>query len=229
MTIPYNIPPVNMPIADAQGRVSREWYLFLSTLLQSAGGPAVQAGITSLTAVSAKINSSGPVFITDDTSAEEPVLIPGMQGLQGLPGALGVLLLSEETNEGEVFQAPPNLTPLGYIGHLVGTTGVPTAIVGAGAGTGATVSLVGTDLAFRVTLVTGVAPIASSIAFTVTFNTSYGTNPRFQLTAANASSALLSGVTMVWPTTTTTTFVLNTGPTGLTAPTTYIWECAIIQ
>ena len=122
-----------MPITDAQGRVSREWYLFLSTLLQSAGGPAVQAGVISLPVVSAKINSSGPVFITDDTSAEEPIMFPGVQGLQGLPGALGVLMLSEEANEGEIFQTPPNLTPLGYIGHLVGTTGVPTAIIGTGA------------------------------------------------------------------------------------------------
>jgi hypothetical protein len=49
------------------------------------------------------------------------------------------------------------------------------------------------------------------------------------LSPANAATALLSGVTMVYSTSTTTTFVITAGSTGLVAATAYAWHYQVIQ
>jgi len=126
---------------------------------------------------------------------------------------------------GSSFVVTPPLT----VNHIIGGSGAPTIAVGTGAGTSPTVSISGTDLAFKITLTTGTLPTASATVCTVTFNTAYGASPHPHLTPASANTALLSGVTMVWPSATTTTYVLNSGTTGLTAATTYVWECDVIQ
>ena len=120
-------------------------------------------------------------------------------------------------------------SPSAQHNHLVGGGSAPTISVGTGAGTSPTVSISGTDLAFKITLTTGTLPTASATVCTVTFNTAYTASPHPHLTPASANAALLSGVTMVWPSATTTTYALNSGTTGLTAATTYVWECDVIQ
>ena len=40
----YSIPYPNSPIVGQDGFVSREWYLFLSSMFQAVGGPTVVAG-----------------------------------------------------------------------------------------------------------------------------------------------------------------------------------------
>jgi len=114
--------------------------------------------------------------------------------------------------------------------HIIGTTSAPTIAAGAGAGTSPTVSLTNaTDLSGIINITTGTLPSGSSTVVTITFNTAYGQAPNISLTPNNAGAAALSGVTMVYPSTTTTTLVINAGATGLTAATTYQWFYTIIQ
>lgn len=114
--------------------------------------------------------------------------------------------------------------------HFIGGGSAPTIAAGAGAGTGPTVSIAGSDTAGTVTVTTGTLPSGSSIVATITFATAYGSAPKGVLLFPQSSStALLSGATMIYTTSTTTTFVINSGTTGLTAATTYVWSYVIIQ
>ena len=118
------------------------------------------------------------------------------------------------------------------IKHLAGTTTAPTGAVGTGAGTSpsaVTFSANATDLSGDVLVTTGTLPTGGATVLTVTFNTAYGTAPTVILSPANATTALLSGVTMVYSTSTTTTFVITAGSTGLVAATAYAWHYHIIQ
>jgi hypothetical protein len=114
--------------------------------------------------------------------------------------------------------------------HFIGGGSAPTIAAGAGAGTGPTVSIAGSDTAGTVTVTTGTSPSASSVVTTITFATAYGSAPKgVLLFPQNANTAVLSGATMVYTTSTTNTFVINSGTTGLTAATTYVWSYIIIQ
>ena len=110
--------------------------------------------------------------------------------------------------------------------NLYHTTSVPTAAPGAGAGGGGSVS-VGTnsnDIGGNISVTTGTTPTASAAIVTVTFHTAFTNAPFVELTPANAATALISGVTMVYVTKTNGTFVINAGTTGLTTLTTYSWD-----
>src|SRR6202044_2377870 len=107
--------------------------------------------------------------------------------------------------------------------HYIGASAAPTIAAGAGAGTSPTISIAGTDLSCTVTLTTGTLPSISSPVCTVTFAGAYGAAPRPQMTPGNGAAASLSGLSMVYPTTTTTTMVLNSDTTALTAATQYVW------
>lgn len=113
--------------------------------------------------------------------------------------------------------------------HLIGNGGAPSIAAGAGAGTGPTVFVSGTDTAGAVIIVTGTLPTVSSVAATVTFLKAFATNPFMSLTAANAATALLSGVTGVFVSPGATNFTITTGPSGLVAATTYAWFYTVIQ
>ena len=113
--------------------------------------------------------------------------------------------------------------------HIVGNSTPPSITAGASAGTSPTVSVTGTDLAFSITITTGTSPAASGVIATVTFNTAYGSSPKKHVTPTNASAASLSGANMVYPTSTTTTFVLNANTTALSASTTYTFDVICVQ
>lgn len=110
--------------------------------------------------------------------------------------------------------------------HLIGNTSAPSIAAGAGAGTSPTVVLTNaTDLSGILDITTGTTPAGTNaVISTITFNTAYGQAPNIQLTPANANAAgLAAALTMVFCTSTTTTFVLNSGTTGLTGATQYKW------
>lgn len=108
--------------------------------------------------------------------------------------------------------------------HLIGGSTAPTIAAGTGAGTGPTVSVSNaTDLSGIINVTTGALPTAAATVVTITFNVGYGVAPNIQLFPGNAETALLSGVTMVFVTSTTTTFVITAGSTGLVAATAYKW------
>jgi hypothetical protein len=63
-----------------------------------------------------------------------------------------------------------------------------------------------------------VSAMGSTVIFTATFGTAYASAPYVQVTPGNAATAaLMGGATQWYPTSTTTTMVLNSGTTGLTA------------
>ena len=114
--------------------------------------------------------------------------------------------------------------------HIIGITSAPTITAGVGAGTSPTVSVSNaTDLSGIVNVTTGTVPTAASVVATITFNIAYGQAPNILLTPGNAATALLSGVTMVYVTSTTTTFVINAGSTGLVGSTAYVWYYHCLQ
>lgn len=114
-------------------------------------------------------------------------------------------------------------------GHIIGGSASPSISAGMGAGTAPTVSIDGTDISGTITLTTGTLPIAAGTVVTVTFAVAYASAPKVALTGKNATTALLSGATMVFPTTTTATLVVTAGPTGLAAATQYIWDYQLSQ
>lgn len=131
--------------------------------------------------------------------------------------------------------AAGNLTVSGTLTSIVHLDGTGTAPVGAaGAGAGGSPSSVtfdanATDLSGIVSITSGTLPTAAAVVMTVTFNTAYATAPHVELYPANAATALLSGVTMVYVTSATGNFVINAGATGLTAATGYSWVYHVIQ
>jgi hypothetical protein len=123
--------------------------------------------------------------------------------------------------------------------HLDGKTAAPGIAAGAGAGTTPTVTM-GTnsnDISGVINITTGTTPTGTNaIVATITFNTAYVTAPFVTLTPANRNAQALTGSTAVLVPapgqtngTTTTTFIIESGTTALTASTAYIWNYQVIQ
>lgn len=117
--------------------------------------------------------------------------------------------------------------------YIIHAGGKPTIAAGAGAGTTPTISITGIDECGFISITTGTLPTLSAIVATVTFSSAYGATPRcVALTAANAITAALSGLGMVYidqAGITTTTFDLTAGATALTAATAYKWYYTVTQ
>ena len=123
----------------------------------------------------------------------------------------------------------PTRKTLAFVGdtitHIIGNSATPGIAAGAGAGTSPTVSVAGTDLAGAVSITTGTLPTGTNaVVATITFATAYGAAPYVVLQPSNALTATLTGVSMVFVTSTTTTFVITSGTTALTAATAYKWN-----
>lgn len=112
-----------------------------------------------------------------------------------------------------------------------GLGGTPTVAAGAGAGTGPTISVSGAkDSRGAISVTTGTTPTGSNaIIATVTFNAAYTAAPLMFLQPANSATAALTGAVQVYVTSTTTTFVLTSGASALTASTAYKWNFWAIQ
>ena len=108
--------------------------------------------------------------------------------------------------------------------HRIGSTTAPSIAAGTGAGTSPTISITGNDQDGIITVTSGTLPAGSGATIvTVTYNTTFPTNSFVSMTPADASSALLSGVTMVFVTASTSGFTIKSGTTGLGASTTFQW------
>jgi hypothetical protein len=96
-------------------------------------------------------------------------------------------------------------------------------VFGTGAGTSPTITgTVGDDRRFRVNITTGISPSSSAVIFTLTFKTAYAAAPYCSITAESAGAG--AKITSVFGGPTTTTFVLNSDGTALTASTVYQWS-----
>lgn len=109
--------------------------------------------------------------------------------------------------------------------HFVGNSTAPTTAAGTGAGTSPTIALTGNDADGQISVTTGTGtPAANAAIVTATFHTAYGSAPRCVISPANSATDVLGAGLQVYPTSSTTTVVLNSGTTGLAASTAYIWN-----
>jgi hypothetical protein len=116
--------------------------------------------------------------------------------------------------------------------HIKGTTSAPTITAGVGAGTSPTVSVVtnSTDLAGQISVTTGTSPTASGVVVTLTFNTAFtSTAPWVVISPANAAAAALAPSASVYPTSTTSTLILNATGTMTASAGPYLWNYHVIQ
>lgn len=104
----------------------------------------------------------------------------------------------------------------------------PSIAAGTGAGTGPTVSVVGSNQDMTVTVTTGTLPTLSATVATVTFSGSFAYPNRVVpvFSAGNSNAAILSGASMIYMTTggTPGSYIITAGSTPLTAMTTYVWQ-----
>lgn len=108
----------------------------------------------------------------------------------------------------------------------------PSVAVDAGAGTGATVSVVGNDIEGMITLTGGTGATASATVFTLTFFDSYTTAPHGVIISESNQKALLMpiGRKPGFGTVSTTTFtVINASVNGIANADVYIYAYRVIQ
>lgn len=105
-------------------------------------------------------------------------------------------------------------------------------VVGAGAGTGATVTVSGNDIEGLITLTGGTSPTTSATVFTLTFGSAYTTAPKGVILAGSNQNwmSLPAGRIPTFNSISTTTFdVLNAGVNGLGSGTVYLISYRVIQ
>jgi trimeric autotransporter adhesin len=111
-------------------------------------------------------------------------------------------------------------------GHITSGTTAPMPTSGTGAGTGPALSVAAgsTDISGIIVLTTGTGPVASATIATVTFSSTWGSSPRVALTPANAVTAALAASAIPFVSSTnTSSFVVTSNGTPLTASTAYQW------
>lgn len=93
----------------------------------------------------------------------------------------------------------------------------------------ATVTVSGTDIAGRITVVVNSATSTPTLEeyATVTFNVAYGSTPRIVFSPGNAAAANLGGMYLKNPT--TTNFSIAKAASGTSTVTTYIWDYMVVQ
>jgi len=103
--------------------------------------------------------------------------------------------------------------------------GTPTVVLGAGAGTGASYTITGTDGAFVLSITIGTGPSANSAMATITFGNSFSSTPVVLYSEYNSSARAASFVTRpVISTVSTTQLVFNSGGSALVASSTYSYS-----
>lgn len=116
-----------------------------------------------------------------------------------------------------------NTNTLSTFTHFIGNNTASIA-AGAGAGGSPTVSIIGSDQDGTITITTGTAPTTSATIATITYGLAFANHSFVTLTPTNASTALLSGTSMIFTTGTTTNFTVTSGTVGLTTLTAYQWS-----
>lgn len=130
-----------------------------------------------------------------------------------------------DTTTGQFNIADPDDTA--QVPSLVSNSPVPTLVVGTAAGTGAIASIIGTNLAGKVTLNAGTIGLTSGTVLTMTFANSFAYPTGCAVTFAAGNAAFAAVVSTIYATTNTTTVVLSV-TAGLTLSTTYIGYYQVI-
>lgn len=203
--------------------------------------PEAQLHTTASAQVSDGVTTSGSPVITSATAAWTaqhiglPISgtgIPTGTVIQSRQSATQVTLSKNATatGTGVVFNflsfAIPSYLQVGFNRqHLITKGTIGAATPHANAGTGATCTATGTDMAFTVTLTTGTSPAAGQQA-TVGSQTAWAAAAKLQLTPKNAAAAAQGN--NIWLTNTTTNTLLH-AVAPLAASTTYVWDVVAVQ
>ena len=146
-----------------------------------------------------------------------------MLGLAGATGSLakytgvtslGISVITDDGTSGKmpnfyITSASPGITSQG----------------GFGAGTGATFSLTGSNIAGKITVITGSTATTGATVAKITYSGNFGypNGSAPIIGPGNTSSALLSGTTLPFTVGATSSFSIVSGSTALSARTTYVW------
>jgi hypothetical protein len=117
------------------------------------------------------------------------------------------------------------------LNHLIGGGSAPSIAAGAGAGTGPTIAISGTDVSGVITLTTGTTPTTPATIATITFATAFAAAPKgVILTPSNAAAAALAAASPYVDDSATSTsqFLLKSQGAGLAATTAYRWAFGVI-
>jgi len=119
------------------------------------------------------------------------------------------------------------------VAHLGGNISTaPTKTAGAGAGTSPTITVTGSDMVIKISVLTGTSPSNNSIIATITFNQTYAVTPKVFLVPVNAAAAALTGSAKPFVDDSlsgTSSFSFSSGATALAASTTYLWYAFVVQ
>lgn len=175
-------------------------------------------GRTNVIGFSVDGSGNGYLFGNYGIGSTTPAAKLGVTGLAG--GTIPLFLVASSTN-----------VPMFKIARtgLQSTGGeAPTVATSTGAGTGVA-TLVGVQNGGSITLVTGAAPSTSAVVMTVTLKEACPTAIVPVIYPANATTAALSGTSMVFATgTSATTWTINSNTVALVGATTYQWNYQII-
>lgn len=193
----------------------------------SASLSLINAGLTAAGALINLEASRGTLVARTQTLSGDALGTINAQGYtgttwNGFGGSIAFVATENVTSTTQGADLVLNTTPNGsatvverfritQAGHLKSTqNSVPTVVVGASAGTGATASLSNaTDTAGKVTINTGTLGLSTGSYATITFNKAFTTAPIVVLTPANSTLS-----TSVYVASTTTTFDINFGAAG---------------
>lgn len=198
----------------------------------------LKGGNTYTEGSSGTLSSAGSVFFGTETwsaGAATTYLTGATLSIGGPPTAGSNVTITSPYSlfifSGNMFTGGNILTGQGQTistTHILGNNsgGTPISIsAGAGAGTSPTVSVSGTDMAGTVTVTSGTAPTGSNATIvTLTYGFAFPSSSSVTLTPANAATAALSGISMIYAVGSTTNFVIASGTTALSGATTYKWN-----
>jgi len=112
--------------------------------------------------------------------------------------------------------------------RIISSGSTPSITASAGAGTGPTVSISGTDTSGEITITTGIAPVVNSPIANINFATSYPAVPKAILWPSEGNASALGFLPYV--TSDTASFTINNAVSlGLLGTTTYKYNYHVIQ
>jgi hypothetical protein len=166
------------------------------------------------------------------TSAGNAFLVDNDGNIQGLSlyvssATMPSLYTNSITTVGNLTGANVTLK-MKHIGGLTGTGITPTLTAGSGAGTSPTITLVGNDVAGKLTITTGSSPAANAAVATMTYASAYNAAPYPGLTPGNAAAASLAAAAQPYIGSAAGNLTISGGSTALSANTTYVWFYQIL-
>lgn len=106
--------------------------------------------------------------------------------------------------------------------HLIGLGGLPTVVLGPGAGAGSAI-ITGTDTGFTISITAGAGTAPNSVICTITFNTAFTAIPHSTFSPKNTNSAAANARHFI-SNISTTQLTLNITNPGLNSGLTYVWS-----